>query len=222
MIGSSGGIGAAVADALDGDASFSGVIRLSCQSDGFDLRDEPSIERAAAAIKARPEPIRLIFVATGLLSSEDIAPEKSLRDLDAGTLATLFAINTIGPALVAKHFLPLLPRHGKSMFAALSARVGSIGDNQLGGWYGYRASKTALNQIIHTAAIELARSRLEAVCVTLHPGTVATRLSQPFAKSGLPVQSPAEAAGRLLSAVAGLCAEDTGGFFDHRGERIAW
>lgn len=222
VIGASGGIGTAMVDALRESGSYSEVVGLSRRADGFDLTDEVSIRRVAAAIGERSIPVRLVFVATGLLADETTAPEKSLRDLDAGRLAHLFAINTIGPALIAKHFLPLLPREGKSVFAALSARVGSIGDNQLGGWYGYRASKAALNQIIHTAAIELARSRPDAVCVALHPGTVATPLSEPFFKAGLSVQTPAETAGRLIKVIEGLTASDTGGFFDHRSQPIVW
>jgi NAD(P)-dependent dehydrogenase (short-subunit alcohol dehydrogenase family) len=188
----------------------------------IDLTDEASIQNAAIGIAERQMPVRLVFLATGLLSDARTTPEKSLRDLDAATLAHLFAINTIGPALIAKHLLPLLPRDGKSVFAALSARVGSIGDNRLGGWYGYRASKAALNQIIHTAAIELARTRPEAICVALHPGTVATSLSAPFAKHGLGIQEPEAAAFRLLTVIDRLQQQDSGGLFDHRGDFIPW
>jgi NAD(P)-dependent dehydrogenase (short-subunit alcohol dehydrogenase family) len=222
VIGASGGIGAALAQAIEASGQFSNTVRLSRQADGLDLTDEASIKAAADAIRQTEAPVRLIIVATGLLSDETTAPEKSLRDLDGPTLAHLFAINTIGPALVAKHFLPLLPRDGKSIFATLSARVGSIGDNSLGGWYGYRASKAALNQIVHTAAIELARTRPGAICVALHPGTVATPLSASFFKAGLSVQAPAEAAQRLYDVIERLTAADSGGFFDHRGERIIW
>ena len=223
VIGATGGIGHALADLLETSGSFTEVVRMSRKSSRpIDLTDETSIATAAAAINQAPTPIRLVIVATGLLSDQVTSPEKSLRDLDAATLAHLFAINTIGPALVAKHFLPLLPREGKSVFAALSARVGSIGDNNLGGWYGYRASKAALNQIVHTAAIELARTRPAAICVALHPGTVATPLSEPFFKSGLSVQTPEEAAQRLLDVIDRLTPADSGGFFDHKGDRIAW
>jgi NAD(P)-dependent dehydrogenase (short-subunit alcohol dehydrogenase family) len=223
VIGATGGIGSAIADAIEGSAHFGETIRLSRRgSIPIDLTDEASIEAAALAVGDRQAPVRLIVIATGLLSGGDMVPEKSLRNLNATTLARLFAINTIGPAIIAKHFLKLLSRDGKSVFAALSARVGSIGDNDLGGWYGYRASKAALNQIVHTAAIELARTRPAAICVALHPGTVATPLSEPFSRSGLAVQTPAEAAGRLLTVINGLTATDTGGFFDHRGERIIW
>jgi NAD(P)-dependent dehydrogenase (short-subunit alcohol dehydrogenase family) len=220
VIGASGGIGSAVCDSLDRSARFSDVVRMSRPI--FDLTEEASIEAAASRVADKRTPVRLIFVATGLLSDDAITPEKSLRDLDGATLAHLFAINTIGPALIAKHFLPLLPRDGKSAFAALSARVGSVGDNRLGGWYGYRASKAALNQIVHTAAIELARTRPQAICVAIHPGTVATSLSWPFQKAGLSVQAPAEAADRILHVVDGLGIKDSGGFFDYKGDAVAW
>lgn len=220
VIGASGGIGRALVERLKDDAQFTDVVGLSRSQNGFDLTDEASIEAAARSLAGST--VRLVIVATGLLSDQVTTPEKSMRDLDAATLAHLFAINAIGPALIAKHFLPLLPREGRSVFAALSARVGSIGDNSLGGWYGYRASKAALNQIVRTAAIELARSRPDAVCVALHPGTVATPLSEPFFKSGLSVQTPDEAAQRLIGVIDGLTAADSGGFFDHRGERVPW
>ena len=121
-----------------------------------------------------------------------------------------------------KHFLPLFPRSGRAVFATLSAKVGSIGDNHLGGWYSYRASKAALNQLVRTAAIELSRRQPHAICVALHPGTVATRLSSPFAKSGLEVQKPEVAAQRLLAVMDTLTVDDTGGFFNHHGERLPW
>jgi NAD(P)-dependent dehydrogenase (short-subunit alcohol dehydrogenase family) len=163
-----------------------------------------------------------VFDATGFLHGNGLSPEKALSAVTPDHLAHAFAVNTIGPALLMKHFLPLLPRQGKSVFASLSAKVGSIGDNQLGGWYSYRASKAALNQLVHTAAIELARRKPEAVCVALHPGTVDTGLSSDFAKSGLSVQQPADAAARLLSVIDRLTAADTGGFFDYRGDPLPW
>ena len=132
-------------------------------------------------------------------------------------MARSFAINAIGPAIIIKHVLPLLPRAGRSVFATLSARVGSIADNRLGGWYGYRASKAALNQLVRTASIELRRRRPAAVCVALHPCTVATGLSSRFAKDGLEVQAPALAAERLLAVIAGLGPEQSGGFIRGAG-----
>ena len=127
-----------------------------------------------------------------------------------------------GPALLMKHFLPLLPRAGRCVFATLSARVGSIGDNRLGGWYSYRSSKAALNQIVRTAAIELRRTRPDALCVAMHPGTVATPLSARFAKPGLEVQSPDTAAMRILTVLNMLTPQSSGDFFDQRGQPIIW
>ncbi|MDB5702505.1 MAG: C-factor [Sphingomonadales bacterium] len=223
VIGATGGIGAAISDVLESSGLFAGVVRLSRQSaTPVDLTDEATIATAAAFVSKNHEPVRLIIVATGLLGNDAVSPEKSLRDLDVASLAHLFAVNTIGPALIAKHFLPLLPRDERSVFAALSARVGSIGDNRLGGWYGYRASKAALNQIIHTAAVELARTRPSAICVALHPGTVATSLSAPFAKEGLDIQSPQSAAHRIIGVINGLRPADSGLFFDHEGQSISW
>ncbi len=219
IIGSSGGIGAAFMPLLCADPKFESVIGLSRSSNNaLDITDENSIAQAAARLTDLD--VRLVIIATGLLQGQGISPEKSWRDLDAAALERSFAINVIGPALLLKHFLPKLPRSGKSVCALLSARVGSIEDNKLGGWYGYRASKAALNQIMRTASVELARSRPEAVCVALHPGTVATPLSAPFMKSGLDIQQPEEAASRLLSVIDGLSADQSGGFFDHLGNII--
>jgi NAD(P)-dependent dehydrogenase (short-subunit alcohol dehydrogenase family) len=219
VIGAAGGIGAAFVNILAEDASFDHAMGLSRHSNvAIDICDEDSV--AAAAKHFAASELRLVIVATGLLQGQGIQPEKSWRDLNAAALAKIFAVNTIGPALILKHFLPLLPRTGKSVVALLSARVGSIEDNRLGGWYGYRAAKAALNQIIRTASVELARTRPDAICVALHPGTVDTPLSAPFAKAGLNLQSPEQAAMRLLQVVKGLSAADSGGFFDHMGERI--
>ena len=227
VIGSTGGMGAALLLQLESDATFARVLGLSRASvPVLDLLDEASVAQAAQHIAAlmleSSLDLRLVVDATGTLSGNGYGPEKSWRQLDAAQMAHAFAINAIGPALLMKHFLPLLPRQGKAVFATLSAKVGSIGDNRLGGWYSYRASKAALNQLVHTAAIELRRSQPEAICVALHPGTVATRLSAPFAKTGLDVQSPADAASRLLCVVDGLTAADSGGFFNHDGSALPW
>ncbi len=173
----------------------------------LDLLDEQSIIDATQgpiATATADAPLRLVLVATGSLQGEGIAPpERSLRELDAASLLQSYRINTIGPALVAKHMLPLLPRSGRSVFAALSARVGSIGDNRLGGWHSYRASKAALNMILRNIAIELARTHPDALCLGLHPGTVDTSLSRPFqrqvAKDRLFTAD--YSAGRLLSVI---------------------
>jgi NAD(P)-dependent dehydrogenase (short-subunit alcohol dehydrogenase family) len=223
VFGATGGIGTAIAEALAEGGRFNRVLCLSRYSDPpVDILDEDSISAAAAFAVSLALPVRLVIVATGVLKSDEISPEKSWRDLDPATLAKSFALNTIGPALILKHFLPLLPRDGRSVFAALSARVGSIGDNRLGGWYGYRASKTALNQLIRTASIELGRTRPDAICVALHPGTVETTLSAPFIKSGLDIQSPRQSADRLIEVMGQLSSTDTGQFFDHLGKSIPW
>jgi len=223
IIGASGGIGSAVREAQERSSDYDGVIALSRSSDpGLDLLEEASIAHAAASIAAGPHEVRLIFDATGALTLPGATPEKSWRNIDPEEMARAFAINTIGPALLMKHFLPLLPKTGRGVFASLSARVGSIGDNRLGGWYGYRASKAALNQLVRTAAVELARKKPETVCVALHPGTVRTSLTEGFAKTGLEVQDPELAAHRLLAVVKKLTPEQSGGFFDHLGEPIPW
>lgn len=216
VIGSSGGVGAAVAQALAarGDA----VTGLSRSRDGLDVTDEGSVERLLGALEG---PFDLVFVATGGLSIGDARPEKALRDLDPGAMAAQFALNAIGPAIVLKHALALMPRQGRSVFAALSARVGSIGDNRAGGWYGYRAAKAALNQYLHTAAIEVARSHRDAAVVALHPGTVATPLTRRYLGRH-PAVPPQEAADNLLSVIDGLEAAHTGRFFDWAGKEIAW
>ncbi len=219
VIGASGGIGAALLEALSGDSMFDAVIGLSRPT--LELHDERTIAASAAHVHARGVP-RLIIDATGVLHAGALQPEKSWRHLDPIQLAEAFAINAIGPALLMKHYLPLLPIDGKSVFATLSARVGSIGDNRLGGWYGYRASKAALNQFVRTAAVELHRRQPEAICVALHPGTVETRLSSRFGKAGLEVQPPALASARLLRVVDGLRPADTGQFFDQHGLTIPW
>ena len=150
-------------------------------------------------------------------------PEKSLRDIDGAALDRLFRINATGPAVVMRHFLPLLAKDRRSVFAALSARVGSIGDNRLGGWVGYRASKAALNQVIRTLAIELGRTDPHAVLVGLHPGTVDTPLSTPFQRNvdAGRLFSPEQAAGLLLDVIAGLAPGDSGHCLDWAGKRIA-
>jgi NAD(P)-dependent dehydrogenase (short-subunit alcohol dehydrogenase family) len=163
-----------------------------------------------------------VIDATGFLHDERQEPEKSWRQLDATNLARAFALNAIGPALIMKHVLPRLPRSRKAVFATLSARVGSIEDNRLGGWYSYRASKAALNQLVRTAAVELTRRSPDALCTALHPGTVATALSAPFATTGLEVHSPDVAARHLLAVIDQLTADANGGFFDWRGQPVPW
>lgn len=222
VIGATGGIGNALMHALRQSGRYDDVIGLSRSgTPPLELTSEASIKASAAFVAEQGTP-RLIVDATGVLQAGSLKAEKSWRELDAEQMAQAFAVNAIGPALLMKHFLPLLPRDGNAVFATLSARVGSIGDNRLGGWYSYRASKAALNQLVRTAAIELRRRSPNAVCVALHPGTVDTGLSTSFAKTGLDVQSPQLAASRLLDVIAKLKAEDNGGFFDYSGATVPW
>ncbi len=228
MFGAGGGLGGALAVRL-GDQGYKAIALTRKplpdwpdRQVRFDLEDEASLAAAAAAL-TDGAPIRRVIVATGLLHAEGVAPERSNAALDAAQLLRLYAINAVGPALIAKHFLPLLPRAEPSVFAVLSARVGSIGDNRLGGWHSYRASKAALNMLIRTMAIELKRTRPQAILVGLHPGTVDTDLSKPFQRS-VPegrLFTPHESAERLLAVVDGLGLEDSGGVFAWDGARIA-
>lgn len=228
VVGSSGGLGSALSTALaDGGALVHALSRQGLAADArlsagtIDVTDEASIATAASAL-AGGEPLDLVLVASGLLHSDRIAPEKSVRQLSAAAFQRYFAVNATGPALVAKHFLPLLRKDRPAVFAALSARVGSIGDNRLGGWYGYRASKAALNMIVKTLAVELARTHPHAACVALHPGTVATGLSAPF-RSRVPsdrLMSADMAARRLLEVIAGFSPSKSGGIFAWDGAAI--
>ncbi len=216
VIGASGGIGRALADALT--ARGSDVTGLSRSADGLDLRDATSIERVLDAVEG---PFDAVLLATGILAPDGRAPEKSLGALDATAFREVMEVNAIGPALVIRHAPRLLARKGRSVLGVLSARVGSIGDNHLGGWHAYRASKAALNQIVRGAAIELGRTHREAVVAALHPGTVAT----PFTVAYSPPYEklvPPEAARRLLGVLDGLTPAETGRFWDHEGREVPW
>ena len=224
VIGASGGIGGAFADALEEEAAHAKVWRFGRSLAGdahLDLTDEASIAAAAAQVAAGSPPA-LIVVATGILGEGERGPEKALRDLDPNWLARMFAINTIGPALIAKHFLPLMPRSGTPVFAALSARVGSISDNRLGGWHGYRASKAALNMLIRNFAIDASRRNDRSIVVGLHPGTVDTPLSAPFRGTVAPGKlfDRERAALQLLDVVEGLKPGDSGKCFAWDGVEI--
>jgi NAD(P)-dependent dehydrogenase (short-subunit alcohol dehydrogenase family) len=189
----------------------------------FDLTDEASI--AAAAATMAHEPPEIVIVATGALAFADGAgPEKSLGAIDPVRMANLFALNTIGPAMIAKHVVPLLRRDRPAVFAVLSARVGSIGDNRLGGWHSYRASKAALNMLVRTIAVELGRTHPQAVLVALHPGTVDTPLSRPFQRNLRDGQltTSEQAAAHLLNVIDSLTPEHSGGFFAWDGQPIAF
>ena len=216
VIGASGGIGAAIAAALERNAA---VTRLSRRADGLDITDEASLAAAAARLKDRR--FDLIFVATGVLESAGARPEKSFAELDPAAMARVHAANAVGPALVVKHFSPLLAAKGRSVLAFLSARVGSIGDNRLGGWMSYRASKAALNQIVRCAAVELKRTRPEAIALALHPGTVDTALTKKYA-GGRFTATPDECAENLLRVCAVATPDMSGGFYAYDGAVIAW
>lgn len=215
VIGETGGLGRAFMQAL---SQRGPVVGLSRARDGLDLTDEAAIARVMGGLEGSFE---RIVLATGALEIAGVGPEKSLRALSAEALARQFAVNAIGPALVLKHALRLLPKDRPAQFVALSARVGSIGDNALGGWYSYRAAKAALNQLIHTAAIEVARSHPLAVLVCLHPGTVRTALTQTYG-AGHSQVTPVEAVGNLLAVLDALGPAQSGGFFDWAGKPIPW
>lgn len=231
IFGASGGIGAALVAQLaarDDVAEVFAVSRRPTAGGGkvvplaFTLTDEASIASAAARM-GEGGGIDLAVVATGVLTTPGgKGPEKGWAQVDGAVMAEVFAFNTIGPALIAKHVLPLVPRAERSVFAVLSARVGSIGDNRLGGWHSYRASKAALNMLVRNWAIELARVRPQAIAVALHPGTVDTDLSQPFQR-GVPQDrlfTPERSAGHLLDVIDGLTPQDNGGLFAWDGSRI--
>lgn len=232
VIGAGGGIGRAFVDRLADDDRVGNVYAFArspinwsednVHGASLDLTDEASIN-AASELATAHAPLDLVIVASGILHRDaEIRPEKSMREIDPQVLAEVFAINTIGPALVAKHFLPKLRRGHKTVFAALSARVGSINDNRLGGWASYRMSKAALNMLLKTASIEQARNRPESIVVALHPGTVDTSLSQPFTRRVEPPKlfSPPFSAGKLLQVIDSLEPDDSGSFFAYDNSRI--
>jgi NAD(P)-dependent dehydrogenase (short-subunit alcohol dehydrogenase family) len=222
VFGAGGGIGRALTNALSANDSFPTVRSYGRSTEiPIDFEDETSIARAVADAATTGD-LRLVIDATGLLHEDDLGPEKTFKTLDPAWLARNFLVNAIGPAMLMKHILPLLPRTGKSVFATLSARVGSIGDNRLGGWYGYRASKAALNQLVKTASIELSRKCPQAACLAIHPGTVETNLSARFLRDRKHVHQPDDAASRILRTLDQLDHRNTGGFFDCDGQTIVW
>jgi NAD(P)-dependent dehydrogenase (short-subunit alcohol dehydrogenase family) len=226
VVGASGAIGGALVDALRADARCGGVTALSRQGvPPVDLTDEDQVAAAAARLQEQA-PFHLLVCATGVLQAGGRAPEKRLADIDAATLARLFAVNAVGPMLFIKHFHDLLPLRERGLLAVLSARVGSIGDNRKGGWYGYRASKAALNMLLKTAAIEVARRRPLAVLTALHPGTVRSGLSAPIIGISTAMSealAPAASARHLLGVLDDLPAEGaSGGFVAWDGAPIPW
>ena len=232
VVGASGGIGTAITRLLAASPRVAKVYALSrsptlvvdekIEDVRLDIENERSIGNAADAVR-RDGKLDLVFVATGILHDGDsLQPEKRASDLEPDALQRVLYTNAVAPALVAKHFLPALRSRAKTVFAALSARVGSISDNRLGGWASYRTSKAALNMLLRTFAIEHARSRPHSIIAALHPGTVATRLSAPF-QTRVPKRqlfSPEKSASHLLSVIDKLSPEDSGGFFAWDGSAI--
>lgn len=238
-----GGIGAELARQIGASGRFDSTVVASRSPDSatvealvaegrgavvasaVDVLQEQSVASLAARLADAQAQIRLVICAFGILHEPGrTSPERRLEDLSQDNLARIFAVNAIGPALVARHLGPMLPRRERSVFAAISARVGSIGDNRLGGWYAYRASKAALNQLLRCTAIELKRRAPGAIVVALHPGTVDTSLSKPF-QSGVPEErlfSSDYSARRLLSVIDGLAPDDSGGFYAWDGSQIPW
>lgn len=232
IIGASGGIGRSFVEELAADAAVKRTLAFSRSNIDWpagkvlghqiDITDETSVAAGAATLT---NPLDIVIVASGLLHRDRaVQPEKSLKDLHPAALAEVFAVNALGPALVAKHFLPKLRRKSKTVFAVLSARVGSISDNRLGGWTSYRMSKAALNMFVRTASIEHARNFPESVVVALHPGTVETQLSEPFTRrlDASRLFSASLAAKQLLEVVNDLEPKDSGGFFAYDHSRIEY
>jgi NAD(P)-dependent dehydrogenase (short-subunit alcohol dehydrogenase family) len=221
VVGASGAIGGAFATALSNTPHCGAVIELSRQGNpAFDISNEDSIAQIARTLRPRG-PFHLIVDATGALHIDGVGPEKRIEDVNADRLMRAFMVNSIGPALLMKHLVPLLPMNERCVYAKLSARVGSISDNRKGGWYGYRASKAALNMILQTAAIEVARKRPEAILVALQPGTVRSKLTAPYVPDSS-ATDPAIAAQMLLNAMDKLSPSRKAAFIDYRGSSIPW
>ena len=216
ILGASGGIGSALAAACRSRGDD--VTGLSRSVDGFDVTDEASVNGHLSGLKG---PFDLVIVATGALEIGGAAPEKTIRALTASAMRDQFELNAIGPALVLSHAATLLPRDRPSVIGVLSARVGSIGDNKIGGWISYRSAKAAVNQVVRTSAIELARTHKQAACVALHPGTVQTAFTEKYLGRHASV-SAAEAAANLIGVLDALGSESTGKFYDWAGKEVPW
>ena len=215
VIGASGGIGRALVEALE--ARGQDVTALSRQQDGLDVTDQASVDRILGALEG---PFATILMTSGILAPSGGGPEKALSHIDANAMREVMAVNAIGPALILRHVPRLLPRTERAVVGVLTARVGSIGDNRLGGWYAYRASKAAANQIVRTASIEIARKYPQAVVVALHPGTVDTTFTADYPASVK--VTPAQSGRNLLDVLDRLTLSDTGGFFDWSGATVPW
>ena len=218
VIGSSGSIGSALVASLKEKIGAGNVVSISRFDDGFNFMKPETITLAATKQFGSFE---LILDATGALEINGNGPEKSFQSLDYENMLNQFKVNAIGPAMIIKHFMEFLPKTRKSAFVTLSARVGSIEDNKLGGWVSYRASKSALNQIVKTASIELARKNPESVCIAMHPGTVKSKLTQKYLGRH-PYVAPDIAAQNIIRVIEKKSSKDSGGFFDYNGDTISW
>lgn len=216
IIGHTGGIGSAITTALDNRGIR--VTGVSRSTHGFDLRNPATLDAVLDDVEG---PFDLVLVATGALEIDGAAPEKTVKSVNAQAMANQFAVNAIGPAIVQKHALRLLPRDKRGVFAVLSARVGSIADNQIGGWISYRAAKAAVNQIIRTGAIELARTHKRCIAVALHPGTVETEFTRKYVARH-PAVAASDAAENLINVIDTLTPEQSGQFFDYAGKTVPW
>jgi NAD(P)-dependent dehydrogenase (short-subunit alcohol dehydrogenase family) len=220
VIGAGGAIGAAFVELLRADPRSPHVVALGRHSDPpIDYGREETVAAAAEGLRAQA-PFHAVIVATGVLHTAAAQPEKRLADLQLSSVEEVFRLNTFGPALVLRHFAPLLDRQ-RSVMALLSAKVGSIGDNRLGGWYSYRASKAALNMLVKTASIELRRTHPGAVLVALHPGTVRSALSRPFRGDEIGCEA-AQAAAQMWRVLTSLEPADSGSFVAYDGQRLPW
>jgi NAD(P)-dependent dehydrogenase (short-subunit alcohol dehydrogenase family) len=218
IIGASGGIGSAIAQALRDQCGAQNVVTRSRSADGLDITNEDSIRETCATLNGTFD---LIFIATGALELNGQGPEKSINTMTPESLREQFEVNTLGPALLIKHLHPFLPRDNRCVLAVLTARVGSIGDNNLGGWISYRTAKAATHQIIRTSALEISRKRKQSICIALHPGTVETALTQKYATNH-PTVTREVAAQNLLRVLDNLGPTDTGQFFDWAGNNVVW
>jgi NAD(P)-dependent dehydrogenase (short-subunit alcohol dehydrogenase family) len=231
IIGASGAIGSAFVEHYSNDQSVKNVYAFSrkkqsygnkkVQSFELDIENQNSIQDAAEKVKENR--LNHIIVATGILHSENFGPEKSIKDINHDSMAKVISINTIGPSLVGRYFIPLLSKDTGSVLAFLSARVGSISDNKLGGWYSYRASKTALNQIIKNFSIELKRTNPNAIVLALQPGTVDSKLSEPFKKNVAKGKlfSPNQSCTCLIEVIEKATISDSGNLLSYDGETIS-
>lgn len=216
ILGASGGIGRAITSACRARGDV--VTGLSRSVDGFDITDEESVAQHLSILEGSFD---LVMVATGALEIQGAAPEKTIKALSARAMLDQFALNAVGPALVLAHAPRLLPRERPSVIAVLSARVGSIGDNRIGGWISYRSAKAAVNQVVRTASIELARTHKRTACVALHPGTVQTAFTEKYLGRH-PSVPASEAAENLLAVADGLTHENSGQFYDWAGKEVPW